>query len=298
MSYVKKHPVILDTDIGSDIDDTWALGLLLKSPELDLKLVTTVTQDTPYRAKIAAKMLEIAGRTDIDIGLGPRENEMWGPQATWIIDYDLASYPGKIHDDGIEAIATVVRDSPEPVIIITIGPLTNIALVLEKEPEIASRASIVGMLGSIRSGYNGKPSPDPEYNVVQDISACRAVFSAPWNITVTPLDTCSTIVLSGTQYKAISLSDDPITASMVENYETWAFAHGNMIKLEQSSVLYDTVAVYLAISEEFTEMETLDLVVSDEGMMSIDEGGRPVRCATAWRGKNEYKDWLVQRLLA
>ncbi|HME51636.1 MAG TPA: nucleoside hydrolase [Candidatus Lokiarchaeia archaeon] len=295
---MQKTPVIIDTDIGSDIDDTWALGLLLKSPELDLKLVTTVTQDTPYRAKIAAKLLEIAGRTDVDVGLGPRETETWGPQASWVMDYDLAGYPGQIHENAIEALVNAILSSPEPVTIITIGPLTNIALALEKEPEIASRARIMGMLGSIRSGYNGKPSPDPEYNVIQDVSACRAVFSAPWEITITPLDTCGTVVLSGEQYEAISRSNDPITASIVENYEIWAFAHGNTKKLDKSSVLFDTVAVYLAISEDFTAMEMLDLAISDKGMMHVDENGRPVRCATDWRGNCEYEDWLVQRLLS
>jgi inosine-uridine nucleoside N-ribohydrolase len=291
-----KIPVILDTDIGSDIDDTWALGLMLKSPELDLKLVTTVTQDTLYRAKIVAKLLEIAGRTDVDIGIGPRTSETWGPQGPWVMDYDLASYPGKIHDDGVDALVNTILASPEPVTIITIGPLTNIGLALAKAPEIATNARIVGMLGSVRSGYNGSTTPAPEYNVVQDVDACRAVFSASWDITITPLDTCGTVILSGDQYAAITQSDDPLATAIIENYETWVFAHGNTKRLDKSSVLFDTVAVYLALAEEFTEIETIDLVISDEGMMDIDETGRPVRCATAWRDKEAYEDWLVQRL--
>ena len=66
----KKIPVILDTDIGFDIDDTWALGLLLKCPELDVKLITTSSDNTPIKAKLVAKFLEIVGRTDIPIGIG------------------------------------------------------------------------------------------------------------------------------------------------------------------------------------------------------------------------------------
>ena len=56
----KPVPVIFDTDIGSDIDDVFALSLILKSPELDLKLITTVSGDTHYRAKVAAKFLQIS----------------------------------------------------------------------------------------------------------------------------------------------------------------------------------------------------------------------------------------------
>ena len=63
-------PVVLATDIGTDIDDTWALAMLLRSPELDLKLVLTETGDPRYRAAVAAKFLEAAGRSDVPIGLG------------------------------------------------------------------------------------------------------------------------------------------------------------------------------------------------------------------------------------
>lgn len=75
-----KIPVILDTDIGGDIDDAWALALLLKSPELDLKMLLTDTGNPQYRGAVAGKYLEAAGRTDIPIGLGIYENDGTGPQ--------------------------------------------------------------------------------------------------------------------------------------------------------------------------------------------------------------------------
>ena len=65
-------PVVLDTDIGFDVDDVWALAFMLKCPELDVKLITTNTGDTEYSAALIGKMLEIAGRTDISIGIGCR----------------------------------------------------------------------------------------------------------------------------------------------------------------------------------------------------------------------------------
>src|ERR1700733_13915688 len=93
-------PVILDTDIGDDIDDTWALGLLLKSPELDAKLVVGDFGSAPYRAKLLAKFLQTAGRTDIPVGVGVETGKGGtGPQAEWIKDYDLNAYPGKVYKD-------------------------------------------------------------------------------------------------------------------------------------------------------------------------------------------------------
>ena len=97
-------PVILDTDIGDDIDDTWALALALKSPELDVKLVVTDFGNTEQRAKLVARVLELAGRTDIPIGIGVKENDEPGPQAEWVKGYDLAKYPGRVLPDGVQAL--------------------------------------------------------------------------------------------------------------------------------------------------------------------------------------------------
>ena len=98
-------PVILDTDIGDDIDDTWALVLALKSPELDVRLVVTDFGNTEDRAKLAARVLELAGRTDIPIGIGVKESDDESPQADWVRGYDLATYRGRILKDGVQADA-------------------------------------------------------------------------------------------------------------------------------------------------------------------------------------------------
>jgi hypothetical protein len=93
----KPTPAILDTDIGDDIDDTWALGLLLKSPELDLKLVLGDRGAALYRAKLLAKLLERAGRADVPVGVGldiaPHED---GRQAAWVKDYERRRSPGRV----------------------------------------------------------------------------------------------------------------------------------------------------------------------------------------------------------
>ncbi|MEX2680756.1 MAG: nucleoside hydrolase [Candidatus Sigynarchaeota archaeon] len=287
----------MDTDIGTDIDDTWALGLLLKIPGLDLKLVTTATQDTTYRAKIVARMLEIAGRTDVPIGIGPRTSDKAGPQNPWVLDYDLASYPGTIHEDGIAALVDAIMSSGEQVTLVTIGPLTNIALALKREPCIASKARVVSMLGSIRAGYNGQHGTVPEYNVAQDVPACKAVFAAPWEITLTPLDTCGTVVLDGNHYATLARSTDPVVEAIIENYETWNFARGQTTRPVKSSVLFDTVAVYLAIAEDHVNIEALDLVIDGDGRTRMEKGGKPCRCATAWRDFGAYLQWLVGTLV-
>ncbi|HPM83716.1 MAG TPA: nucleoside hydrolase, partial [Candidatus Anammoximicrobium sp.] len=139
-----KIPVILDTDIGDDIDDTWALALLLKSPEVDVKMVVSDRGNTVYRAKIIAKLLEVAGRTDVPVGVGIQQSDQEdGRQAAWVADYDLARYPGKVHENGVAALAEAIMSAPQPITLICIGPVPNIQQALKLWPDIAKRARFV-----------------------------------------------------------------------------------------------------------------------------------------------------------
>jgi inosine-uridine nucleoside N-ribohydrolase len=286
-------PVILDTDIGDDIDDTWALAMLLKSPELDLKLVVSDNGNATYRARLLAKMLQAAGRTDVAVGVGLRPDDKGGRQAAWIEGYDLKSYPGKVHQDGIQAIIDTIMNSPEPVTLIAIGPVQNIAAALAREPRIAQKARFVGMHGSVRKGYGGKPTIEAEYNVKVDAKACRAAFEAAWDMTITPLDTCGMVHLRGEKYAAVRDSKDPLAAALVENYRIWA--KGDKPPTA-SSTLFDTVAVYLAFAENLLKMEKLGIRVDDKGMTLIDPAAKVMNVATEWKDMAAFEDLLVKRL--
>ncbi len=295
----KKIPVILDTDIGLDIDDTWALGLLLKCPELDVKLITTSSDNTPLKAKLVAKFLEIIGRTDIPIGVGPLENRKKGWLYPWIKDYDMSKYPGVVHENGTEVLCSTIIDSLDPLTLIAIGPLGTVAEALKRNPKITENSRFVGMHGSIRIGYKGSNSPHPEFNVKRNIKACREVFQAPWEKTITPLDTCGNIVLSGLLYERILKCDNLIVRSIKENYEIWKkkfIPKLLMVKKNKTSILYDTVAIYLGFSEELINIEELKVEVTDRGSTQISEKGNLIRCATSWKDVQSFKNLLVNRL--
>lgn len=287
----EKIPVILDTDIGGDIDDTWALAMMLKSPELDVKLVVTDTGNTTYRAKIVAKMLEIAKRTDIPIGIGLHLSDDEGGQSDWVKDYDLSCYPGKIYKDGVGALIDTIMNSSKPITLICIGPVPNISNALEREPRIAKKARFVGMHGSIRKGYNGSEKVSAEYNVVAYPKDCQKVFTAEWDMTITPLDTCGLVVLKGEKYKKILECQDPVTKAVIENYNIWAKGTP-----DKSSVLFDTVAIYLAFSDKLLVMEKLGIRVTDDGFTVEDPNAKLINCAMEWKDLSAYEDFLVKRL--
>ena len=309
----RKIPVIFDTDICDDIDDTWALALLLQSPEFDVKLITTAVRNTPSKAAVVAKFLQAVGRTDIPIGIGVQQGEGGHRQQAWIKDYELSSYPGKIHKDGVKALIDTVMNSRRRIKIVAVGPLPNIGAALEREPRIAEKAEFVGMHGSVRLGYGGSKKISAEYNVRADAKACQKVFTAPWRITITPLDTCGLVQLKGDKYQKVrKQKDNPVTRALLENYWLWQKeglrrSNKNLSEAElgkrtdqrvnsSSSTLFDTVAIYLAMSTDLVKMEKLPIIVTDDGYTKIEDGAKMIRCATAWKDMGAFEDFLVDRL--
>ncbi|MDD4868915.1 MAG: nucleoside hydrolase [Kiritimatiellae bacterium] len=291
-------PVILDTDIGDDIDDTWALIMLLNSPELDLKLVTTTYGKTEYRAKLIAKLLTIAGRTDVPVGMGAGGNKGVGGQEAWVKDYDLKSYAGKVHEDGVQALINEINTSSQPITLISIGPSTTVAEALKRHPEIAPKAVFVGMQGSVRKGYNGR-AVSPEWNVKANIPAAQKALLAPWKQTIiTPLDTCGLIRLKGDRFKTLRDSQNVIVKTLMENYRIWA-KKATVDELKESSVLFDTVAIYLAYpgTKSLLTMEELSIGVTEKGITNIDPAGMKMSVATEWKDLGEYENFLIKRLM-
>ncbi len=307
----KPRLVIFDTDICDDIDDTWALAALLQSPELDCRLITTAVGNTEAKAKVVAKFLERASRTDIPIGVGIKQRDGSHRQAAWAQEYDLSAYPGKVYKDGVQALIDTIMKSQTRITVIAVGPLPNIGEALKREPRIAEKADFIGMHGSVYKGYGGSDTPDAEYNVKAHVDAAKRVFTARWPMTITPLDTCGLVVLDGEKYQTLLKKESAIAKSLLENYRVW---YENGLRGEKkfdedeirrrvdeklnssSTTLFDTVAIYLAIRRDLTEMERLPIRVTDDGFTRIDDGAKKVDCAVKWKDLDAYESWLVDRL--
>lgn len=305
-------PVIFDTDICDDIDDTWALALLVQSPEFDIKLITTGVGNTESKARTVAKFLQTVGRMDIPIGIGVQQHKGSHRQDGWAKDYNLSSYPGRIYKDGVQALIDTIMKSPGPIKVIATGPLPNIAAALEREPKIAEKAEFVGMHGSIRRGYGGRAEPDAEYNVKSFVKEAQKVFTARWNMTITPLDTCGIVQLKYRKFQKVLKRDNPLTKALMENYRVW-YRQGVLNEHKDwtdeqinksvdekvnssSTTLFDTVAIYLAMSRELVRMEKLGIKVTDDGFTRIDDKAKVINCATEWKDLSAFEDFLVDRL--
>lgn len=293
-------PVILDTDIGTDIDDTWALAMLLNSPELKLEAVVTSHGDTRYRALLAAKMLAVAGREDVPVGEGTGHGELAANrrgQEAWLAGYEPDAYGGAYRTDGAGLMVDAINSSEETVTVLCIGPASTTAQALGMAPAIAAKARFVGMHGAVRFGYRGSTTPVPEYNVFIDVPAFRTVLDAPWPITLTPLDTCGIVTLEDEEYALVRDAQTPLMRAVMANYRAWAEVLGRPELAERrSTTLFDTVAVYLAFAQDLLEMETIRLAVRDDGLTYEAADGRPVNTALGWRDLPAFRQDLVRRL--
>src|ERR1700730_14965412 len=137
-------PVLLDTDIGTDVDDCLALALLLGSPELEPIGITCVYGDVALRARMVHKLLTLAGKPDVPVRLGVRE-PLLGQRAVYWAGHegvgllDAADLELPLADEhAIDFLVRTVLDRPGAIHLVAIGPLTNIALAVKREPGLAA----------------------------------------------------------------------------------------------------------------------------------------------------------------
>ncbi len=173
-------PVLLDTDIGSDIDDAVALAYLLKQPRCELVGVTTVSGDTQQRAALCALVCESAGRGDVPIhaGLAGPLVPGLGPGQPHVPQYDAVKdrpHQKRFASDAVEYLRRTIRARPGELCLFAIGPLTNVAVLLALDPGIASLLrSIVLMNGDFF-----RPNRGAEWNVRCDPAASAVVYGTP-----------------------------------------------------------------------------------------------------------------------
>ena len=179
-------PVLLDTDIGSDVDDALALGVLLaEHAVLDLVAVTTVAKIAGRRAAAAARLLGLAGRTDVEVFVGEDEAVLRKDRFVWR-DIEDTGLP-----DGHDAPIVTRESGPERIVraaaevdqleLVAIGPMTNIARALALDPELPRkihRLTIMG--GHVREVRCGELICEPgiDYNLCSDPDASMAVLGA------------------------------------------------------------------------------------------------------------------------
>jgi inosine-uridine nucleoside N-ribohydrolase len=250
--------IILDTDPGHD--DAIALLLALASPELEIVGITTVSgnQTLEKTTANALKILEFVERTDVPVHAGaprPLVREQWaaayvhgesgldGPELP-----DPETEPRKGH--AIDFIAAQVEEH-DGVVLVPVGPLTNIGLLLAKYPGIESRIARVVLMGGAIA--EGNVTPAAEFNVWADPEAAHRVFTSGIDVTMVGLDVTHKALLLPEKVDEIRRTGR-VGSLVAQLYDFYHERHVRMYGWEGSPV-HDALAVAHVIRDDFVETE-------------------------------------------
>lgn len=214
------HHVILDTDIGTDVDDLMALALIFGSPTIELLGVTTVYGDTALRGRMTKRIAEIAGAS-VPVHAGEAETlsgrEIWwaGHEARLYDDLDRHALDGS---DAVEHLIDTVCAAPGTVDVIAIGPLTDIAMAIGREPRFAGAVRHLWVMGGSFSA-----DEEPEHNFRSDATAAEIVFTAGIPTTVAGLEITRLITMGRDALARMSAAGELGRVIDAEIRQWWEF---------------------------------------------------------------------------
>lgn len=219
--------IILDTDIGTDVDDAIALAFLLKSGKAKLEGVTTAYGDVEYRAKVAQKIASLCGAGAIDVYNGAglpllRQRGRIGYGHDIEADVLELELPPALDRHASDFIIDTIMRHPGQITLLCIAPLTNIALAMIKEPRIISRVKQIVLMGGVaRLGANGRLLPNTEYNVQCDPEAAAVVFSSQAPIVMIGLDVTLQVILKPVHRAALAGVNHPLNRELDRLITRW-----------------------------------------------------------------------------
>jgi purine nucleosidase len=268
--------IILDVDPG--IDDALALLLALQSPELKIEAITVVTGNVmvDLGAENALKLVELAGRTEIPVAKGAKYPLQRKPITAEVIHGanglgDAALPPPRKALDprhASDAIIDIVRANPGEITLVPVGPLTNVALALLKDPNLGPKIKEIILMGG--SIVGGNATPAAEANIYNDPEAAKLVFRSGIPLTMVDLGATAQALMTREHVTVLSLSSSPIArfvAAAAKYYVDLAERFG-----EPGSALHDPLAVGMAIDKTLAiELQPMHVDVETRGELTYGE---------------------------
>ncbi len=263
--------VILDTDIGTDVDDCLALAVILGSPELHLEGVTCVYGDVALRARMVRTLLALRGHPAVPVLLGEREPLLglrpiyWeGHEGQGLLDPDATDADATTGDENaVDYIVRTVLDNPEQIHLLAIGPLTNVALALKRDPRVARDLAGLTIMGGALRGPDSLELPYVEHNLRCDPEAAHLVFTSGAPITLVPLDVTTRVRITPAHVARIVAADTPYHAAIAEQVTRYP-RFGRL----GYTFLHDPLAAAIVIRPDLVTLHPVHLDVELTGRLT------------------------------
>jgi purine nucleosidase len=311
--------ILLDTDVGTDVDDALALALAIRSPEIDLRAVTTVSCDPLLRARIARKILILGGRTDIPVaaGLGTSllrksQDLMLGHEGKGVLESEQDGLPVD-PKHGVDMIIKMIMQAEEPLTLVTIGPVSNVALAIIREPSIIQRIEQMVIMGGciypelVGDGrFPEDVAAKMEHNLGADPEATEVVLGSGIPTILVPAEITYQVWLTEEDMARLRDVDTPLVNTLAVAIDIWAETYKKMLVtfgLPQDWArlyLHDPLTLTVAFDKRFVKTEPMHLYPErKQGLLRIfvDKNKEPNAEVCVAVEVDAFRQFLLERIL-
>ena len=257
--------IIIDTDVGTDVDDLWTLAVAVGRSDVDLVAVTVVYGDVGLRARLASFALTGMG-VSVPVARGVSD-PMSGKEVMWagfegvgVSGLDAASAG---EDDAVDLLCSLTAADPGNIDVVAIGPLTNIAAAIKQDSSFVSNVRRLTIMG----GEFGREWA--EHNVSSDVTASRIVFDSGIPLTVMPLDQTLRVML--TEEDLLPVTESHLIGGLLADQADrfWSWLQACIPKApRQKSPAHDPCALLTVMEPELFEFTPMVVTVDDQGRTS------------------------------
>jgi len=278
--------IIIDTDIGDDVDDAFALALAVQSPELEILGVTTTFGDTEARAKITDRFLAEVGRAEIPV-LAGKSTGTKNPMSQRRYA-DASHFTKPSHADAVDFLLGQIRKHPGEITLIAIGPLMNVGAAIDKDAVTFRKLKrVVLMGGSVRRGYGdlgytAPVPPMPEWNILNDIPSAQKLFSSGVPLFVMPLDSTQ-LKLDEVKRAFLFAQGTPVTDQLTVLYHLWG---------QETPTLFDPMTIAFALKPDLCPVTPLHLRVDEKGFTREEPGAPNAQVCLNSNSEDFFKFYL------
>jgi purine nucleosidase len=262
--------IIIDTDIGTDIDDAFAVALALRSQELKVLGITTASGDTEARARILDRMLGEVGQQDIPVAVGAPTTLPYGATVDQHRYGESGHFARPTHPAAVAFLRDQIERHPGEITLVAIGPLTNVGGLIDQHPDVFRKLKRIVIMGGwiepLKPDYgNATPAgPSPEYNIMGDIPGAQKLFQSGIPLYVMPFDSTAHLALDEINRHAIFSQGTALTDSLTLQYHQW---NGGV-----TPVLFDAMTLAYLLEPKLCPVKPLHIRVDDKGATLVEPG--------------------------
>lgn len=248
--------ILIDTDIGGDVDDALALALALNTPDIEIVGITNVYLANAWRAGVTKRILKVYGREDIPVCTGAEKPLIgwWDESRIPNSSADYGEFQGETLPHAADFIIRMAEQM-EDLTVCAIGPLTNVGLALAKAPHIAKRIRVLMMGGQVTKAH-------PEWNIVCDPEAARIVFESGVPIHMVGLDVTNRCQFTPEEVDMVKAAQNPRAQLLAEMMEIFIQNFGYL------PILHDPLALAPLIWDDILTFQEKRILVETGGQFT------------------------------